>query len=142
MISKFLTLMAVLVSSICLANEAYIPLDNEVMDKIEANKNTCVAGYTENRIYLHSDRIVPTERGMYLNLNDKDFVLLPSVSSDSNGCYLPCVQIFNICPGCGNQYFISCSRRDCPLVQKNIEKEKEKERQKEERKKEKEKKKK
>ena len=142
MICKVLTLIAILASSICFAYGPNNPIHNEILDKIEANKNICVYGYSEDRIYLNPNRIFPTEQGVYLNLNDVDYVLLPTLNSDSNGCYLPCVQIFNICPGCGYEYFISCTRPDCPLVQKMQEREREKERIKEEKKSHKEKKKK
>jgi hypothetical protein len=139
MISKVLTLIAVLVSSTCLAHEASNLTDNETMSKIEANKNVCVYGYSENRLYLNPNRIFPTEQGIYLNLNDVDYVLLPTLNSDSSGCYLPCVQILNKCPGCGFDYFISCTRPECPLMQAKKEREREKERAKEERRKEREK---
>lgn len=141
MISKILTFIAILASSTCLAHEVNNSIDNVLMDKIEANKNICVADYSEDRVYLNPNRIFPTEQGMYLNLNDVDYVLLPTLNSDSNGCYLPCVQILNICPGCGNEYFISCSRSDCPLVQRKRDREKEKEHGKEERRRDKERKK-
>jgi hypothetical protein len=142
MISKILTFIAAFISSICFAHEAHYPLDNGIMDKIEANKNTCVCGYSEDRVYLNPNRIFPTEQGIYLSLNDVDYVLLPTLNSDSNGCYLPCIEIFNKCPGCGYDYFISCSRPECPLVQRKEERNREKERAKEERKREKERKKK
>lgn len=137
---KILSLIVALTSNLCFAYESNNFFDNEVMDKIEANKNTCVYGYTENKVYLKPDRIFPTEQGVYLNLNDVDYVLLPTLNSDSNGCYVPCVNIFNKCPGCGNEYFIRCTRSDCPLVQQQKERDKEKERAKQERKKEKKKK--
>ena len=137
MINKILTVIAILASSTCLAYEVNNSIDNELMDKIEANKNICVAGRSEDRVYLNPSRIFPTEQGVYLNLNDVDYVLLPTLNSDSSGCYLPCVQIFNICSGCGNEYFISCTRPDCPLVQRKREREKEKERGKEEKRREK-----
>jgi hypothetical protein len=127
-----------LASGTCLAHEAHNPIDNELLDKIEANKYTCVSGYSEDRIYLNPTRIFPTEQGMYLNLNDVDYALLPTLNSDGSGCYLPCVQIFNLCPGCGLEYFVSCKNPECPLKQQRQEREREKERGKEERKREKE----
>lgn len=129
--------MMLFVSSFVYANDVPFSEDNEILDKIEANKTSCVAGYTENRIYLYPDRIVPTEKGLYLNLNDHEFVLLPSLNSDGHGCYVPCIQIFNNCPGCGQEYFITCRNPDCPLVKKNNERDREKEREKERRKEEK-----
>jgi len=137
MIRKVLTLIAIFISSISFADEASNSIDNEVMDKIEANKNICVSGYSEDRVYLNPNRIFPTEEGVYLNLNDVDYILIPTLNSDSSGCYIPCVDVFNYCPGCGHKYFVSCSRPECPLVQKKKEREREKERGKEERRKEK-----
>lgn len=142
MIRTVLTLIAVLMSGSSFAHETNKFIDKELMDKIEANKNTCVYGYFEDKLYLNPDRIFPTEQGIYLNLNDEDYVLLPTLNSDNSGCYLPCVQILNTCPGCGYEYFVSCTRPDCPLAQQKQEKKREKEREKEEKRKEKEKKKK
>jgi hypothetical protein len=138
MIRKIFTHIAILVSSTCLAHEANNPVDNGLMDKIEANKYTCISGYSEDKVYLDPSKIFPTEQGLYLNINDIDYVLLPTLNSDSGGCYLPCVQILNTCPGCGYEYFISCNRPECPLVQQRQERERDRERAKEERKKEKE----
>ncbi len=49
MIRKVLVLIAVLVSTISFAHEANYPIDNEIVDKIEANKNACVRGYSEDQ---------------------------------------------------------------------------------------------
>jgi hypothetical protein len=57
MIRKVLTLIAMLISSISFAHDANNPIDNEIMDKIEANKNRCVYGYSEDKIYLNPSRI-------------------------------------------------------------------------------------
>lgn len=139
MIRTVLTLIAVLISGTSFAHEVNKFIDKELMDKIEANKNTCVSRYFKDKLYLNPDRIFPTEQGIYLNLNDEDYVLLPTLNSDNSGCYVPCVQILNKCPGCGYDYFVSCTRPDCPLVQQKQERKREKEREKEEKRKEKEK---
>ncbi len=77
---------------------------------------------------------------MYLNLNDAEYVHLPMLNSDSDGCYLSCIEIFNKCPGCGQRYFIRCTTPGCSLTQNKQEREREKERAKEQRQKEKKKK--
>lgn len=125
--TKILAVIAVFVSTLCVASEADNLTYNEILHKIEANKNTCVSARSEDRIYLNPKRIFPTEQGIYLNLNDVDYVHLPMLNSDSNGCYVPCVQIFNTCPGCGYEYFVRCTRPDCPLVQQKQERERAKE---------------
>lgn len=132
MMAKFFMVMAIFIFSFSFAHQVDRSAYNEILDKIEANKNICVDGVSEDRIYLKPDRLFPTEQGIYLNLNDIDYVHLPILNSDSNGCYVPCVRIFNICPGCGREYFISCSTPDCPLKQKRQDYEREKERKKEE----------
>lgn len=140
MIWKTLALIAILASSIGFAQDAIDPIDDQIINEIVTNKNTCVVGCTEDRIYLNPDRLFPTEQGLYLNLNDADYVLLPTLNSDESGCYVPCINIFNKCPGCKQEYFIVCKNPDCPLVKQAQEREKEKDRKKEEQKKQKKKK--
>lgn len=137
MMTKILAAVVIFASNFCAASEADNQTYNEILHKIEANKNTCVSSRSEDRIYLNPDRIFPTEEGLYLNLNDVDYVHLPILSSDRNGCYIPCVQIFNICPGCGYEYFVRCTRPDCPLVQRKLDREREQASAKKERKREK-----
>ena len=140
MIGKTLILIAILASSIGFAQEANDAIDSRIIGEIVANKNTCVVGCSKDRIYLNPNRIFPTEQGIYLNLNDADYILLPTLNSDSQGCFVPVVQILPICPGCHQEYFLSCTNQNCPLVQRKQEREKEKERKKEEHKKDKKKK--
>jgi hypothetical protein len=135
MIRKTLTVIAVVTSALCFAQEVDDILDDGIMSEIVANKNTCVVGSSEDRIYLDHNRIFPTEQGLYLNLNDVDYILLPALNSDSNGCYLPVrspVNILNDCPGCGRKYFVTCKNPDCPLVRRQQERDSEKSRKKEE----------
>ncbi len=135
MVGKILRYFYVLATCTCFAHDVSDTSDDGIIHQIAANQNTCVIGVAEEKIYLNPNRIYPTEQGLYLNLNDVDYVLLPSLNSDHNGCYVRPVckrQILNICPGCGQQYFISCKNPNCPLVQRNEERKREKERQKEE----------
>jgi hypothetical protein len=133
MISKVLTLIVVLTSSLCFARDTVDDLDDGIINEIVSNKNTCVVDCSEDKIYLNPNRIFPTEQGLYLNLNDVDYVLLPILNSDSNGCYVPvpCVNIYNKCPGCSLDYLVYCKNPKCPLKLQNQEREREKERKKE-----------
>lgn len=139
--STILTLIAILASSIGFAQDAVDALNDGAIDEIVSNKNTCVVAFSEDRIYLDPSRIFPTGQGLYLNLNDSDYILLPTLNSDSNGCYVPVFygerSILNKCSGCGEQYFLTCKNKKCPLVKQNQEREREKERKKEEKKREK-----
>ena len=123
MIGKTLTLIAILASSIGFAQEANDTIDSRIIDGIVANKNTCVVGCSEDRIYLNPDRIFPTEQGLYLNLNDEDYVLLSTLNSDSNGCYVPCGSRVQPkkwqCPYCHSWWEMGeeCRNADCPTNQ-------------------------
>ena len=132
MIRKTLTFIAVFASSICFAQKATDTIDDGIIEQIVANKNRCVISCSEDRIYLNPNRIFPTEQGLYLDLNDADYILLPALNSDSQGCFVPCIDVLNTCPGCGLKYLISCKNENCPLVQRKRDREREKEHQKQE----------
>ena len=138
MISKVLVAIAILASGVGFAQDTIDSPVSGIIDEIVANKNTCVVGSSKDRIYLNPNRIFPTEQGLFLNLNDTDYVLLPTLNSDCQGCFIPVIQVLPICPGCGGEYFLSCDNPKCPLVQRNEERKREKERAKEEKKREKE----
>ena len=132
MVGKILKYFYVLATCTCFAQEATDVCDDEVIHQIVANHNTCVIGYAEEKIYLNPNRIYPTEQGLYLDLNDIDYVLLPSLNSDFNGCYVRPVSealtkhpILNTCPGCGREYFLTCKNENCPLYQRNQERKRE-----------------
>lgn len=137
MIRNTIAFIAILISSICFAQEEVDNLDVGIIDAIIANRNTCVVGNSEDKIYLDPNRIFPSEQGLYLQLNNNnEFILLPNLNSDGNGCFVLAAdrhpEIFNTCPGCGRKYFVSCNWPDCPLVKQKQEREREKERKKEE----------
>jgi hypothetical protein len=135
MIRKILGfILSISVSGICSAQEESDILDNDIIYGIVANENTCIVNFTIDKIYLDARKILPTDQGLYLNLKDDDYVLLPTLYSDSEGCFIPrqCIEVFNKCPGCGRRYFLSCDNPECPLVKNNQERKREKERKKQE----------
>jgi len=120
MLRKTLTLIAFLASSVGFAQAA---TENQVIDKILANEKTCVIGSFEDRIYLNTNRLLPTDQGLYLNLNDADYILLSTLNSDSNGCYVPCGSRVQPrrwqCPYCHLWWELGeeCTNKECPTNQ-------------------------
>lgn len=119
MLRKMLTLIAVLASSIGFAQDAK---ENPIINEILANEENCVVGCSEDRIYLNPSRIHLTEQGLYLNLNDADYVLLPTLNSDNNGCYVSDNRVQAKkwqCPYCHYwwDYGKKCTNPDCPTMQ-------------------------
>ncbi|MBI2742627.1 MAG: hypothetical protein HYX48_01770 [Chlamydiales bacterium] len=115
MFKRILSLMAILVVNICFADISTPVLNDEVIMEIAANENDCIQRIEDGKIYLNPDRILATRAGVLLNLNNRDFVLLPTLNSDAEGCYIPeKVEILNRCPWCNKSYFIRCKNPDCP----------------------------
>lgn len=89
----------------------------EVLNEITANGNVCVERIEGGKIYLKPERIFSTNNGLYLDLNESDFILLTSINSDSRGCYLNRadeIKLGKPCPWCGLDYIISCRNPFCP----------------------------
>ena len=84
------------------SQEAY----DTMMEAIVSNEETCVKRYQEEKIYLNTQRIYPTDQGMYLDLNGRDYAILPTVYGDANGCYIQQVlqngNRTHRCASCGN----------------------------------------
>ena len=57
----------------------------------------CVDGH---KVYLKSERIVPSDEGLMLVGDDASLLLLPRLYSDQYGCY---VKSFMMCLSCGYQ---------------------------------------
>jgi hypothetical protein len=104
----------VVVLSACFAHENTDFINDDAMEQIIANEANCVQRYEQDRIYLVPDKIFPTEHGLYLDVNGVNFIRLPNVSSDNNGCYIAKRKILNDCPYCGQPYFIRCKNPNCP----------------------------
>ncbi len=131
-----------ILSSVCFADDAIDNWNDEAITQIITNKNICIERYENGKIYLKPDRIFPTEKGLYLNLNDQEYLFLSNLNSDAQGCFIPIknaeivagqyLKIFNTCPGCQQEYFLTCKNPNCPLKQQRKEREEEKERKKQE----------
>ena len=127
-LAKVFSIMCMLPTFFCFAQEADLSIEESVLEEVIINEDFCVKGYTEDRIYLNEDKIYLLENGIHLLLNDQgDYVQLSKLESDRFGCYLSDLgllnegtlskrnpKIFNDCPDCGRSYFIKCNKSDCP----------------------------
>ena len=98
-------------SSIGFTHEASEEWNDELREAIQANENEVVDHYDDDKIYLNPDKIHPTPQGVYLNLNDQEFIFVPTLSSDATGCYVNVNLAWDpdprsVCPGCGTQILI------------------------------------
>lgn len=115
MFKRILSLMAIFVVTACFADVTTSRSNDGAIGEIAANENSCIQRVEEGKIYLNPDRILTTHKGILLNLNDREFILLPTLNSDAEGCYIPeRAEILSRCPWCNKPYFIKCRNVDCP----------------------------
>jgi NADH pyrophosphatase NudC (nudix superfamily) len=124
MIKKVLMVIGLLATGLCHAYNIH-ELNDESFSQIMANENRCVKGFSEEKIYLNPDKIHATENGIFVNLNDVDFVCIPILHSDNQGCYISNSQELALsldyhkyCSECGKQYIYACTNPKCPKNQK------------------------
>lgn len=133
MILKFIISFFIICKSICFAQESDF-FENQFFLKLLENESDYIKFISGTHCYLQEKHLVPTDRGLLLILDDDNFIFIPKLMSDEAGCYIELasdnsflfqndisrgnVQIFNNCPGCGQQYFIRCKNPDCPIYQK------------------------
>lgn len=116
MFKKFIFSFTVLATSFCFAHDSSFDLDDNTVMKIVANEKDCVQEYVDKKIYLKPGKILPTEYGLYLNLNDKDYLPLSALASDIHGCYVSARGDpigFAKCSECGQIYRIKCTNPNC-----------------------------
>jgi hypothetical protein len=115
------TILAIMISlsSIGFTHEASEDWNNELSKAIQANENAVVDHYDEDKIYLNPDKIHPTPQGIYLNLNDQEFIFVPTLSSDAQGSYVNANLAWDpdprsVCPGCNRRYiYPDCGNPNC-----------------------------
>ncbi|MBI3258490.1 MAG: hypothetical protein HYZ54_03275 [Ignavibacteriae bacterium] len=91
-------------------NEYY----DALVEKIVATDPSCIQESIDDKIYLNPEKIIPTQQGLFLNLEGENYVTLPMIYSDEYGCYItPVVKVFNNCRHCGREYFVTCDNPDC-----------------------------
>jgi hypothetical protein len=120
---KILLTIMISISSIGFADDASEEWNNELQEAIQANE-TVVDHYDEDKIYLNPDKLHPTPQGVYLNLNDQEFIFVPMLISDAQGCYVNANIAWDpdprsVCPGCGTRYIYGdCGNSSCSEYQR------------------------
>lgn len=118
MLKHLLSLLFLFSTTFCLGNEELNVPDSTAKIRILTQEYECVQTYDGDKIYLRLDRIYPMPEGLYLHLRGNDFVLLPRLNSDNQGCYINSFEIFNRCRFCGEPYFLRCTNSECPRNKK------------------------
>lgn len=102
----------------------------ESIEKILLNADTCIREVEGDKIYLDESRLYPTSEGLFLQLNSEEWTPLSALKADTQGCYVRNVskgfEILNRCAGCGLRYLVVCDNKDCPLKQEYDRKKEEK----------------
>ena len=100
------------------------------LQQIIENNADCVREICSNKIYLKTDSIFISEKGVYMMLNDfDDYAYLPELCTDADGYFIRvnfglgndfesnADQAGNYqrkCSECGRGYYTSCKNPDCP----------------------------
>lgn len=96
------------------------------MQQIVENHDSFVKEINGNKIYLKTDRIFISEKGIYVILNEAgDYAFIPELCADETGCFIQvrsrdyknswADNYKKTCPGCGTKYFAVCPNKNCPL---------------------------
>ncbi len=108
-----------LCSSVAFASE----FDEAFISEIVSNEHVCVRAYDKDRIYLNPERIIPTQKGLFLALANEGYLPLPPLHLDQNGYYIQSVRasdswsIYWTCPVCGTVNGMMdnrCRNASCP----------------------------
>ena len=102
--------------------------NDALISEIIANENVCVRAYVDDKIYLDAEKIMLTQEGLFLSLDNRNSLHLPTLHSDKNGCYVQAAidpSVLNKCHYCGNRYFVYCTNSECQskVIRKNYEEE-------------------
>lgn len=62
--------------------------ENHLLHKIIENQRYCVHDFDGDKIFIRADKLIATNQGLFLDLNGKEFSLLPIVHSNSSGSFL------------------------------------------------------
>lgn len=115
------------------ANEVCLTDFELSLQQILENRTHCVKEIIGDKIYLNTDSISISEKGICVVLNELgDWSFVPVLCTDAAGCFInvsftPASDYRmgdwadshkKTCPGCGTLYHTSCPNKDCPLKKK------------------------
>ena len=62
--------------------------DCHLMHKIFENQNYCVSAFDKDKIFIHPQSIISTDRGLFIDLNGNEFYPLPLLQFNKNGHFI------------------------------------------------------
>jgi len=88
--------------TLCFASE---PLETHdaLLTEIVSNNCECVVNVTDDKVYVNPERIYPTSQGLFLCVGTDEYVPLPLLLSDDQGCYIQTgwIKVTSPCKFCG-----------------------------------------
>ena len=119
MLLRILFVMGLFSSAVCFSHESPEP-DDALLSEIFANQSECIISIVEDRIYVNPEKIFPTTQGLFLNVNEAEYIVIPTLHSDAQGCYIQQVydtRVTKPCPYCGWERIsgaFKCRNPNCP----------------------------
>ena len=120
MIKMFSSLLLILSIS-CFAKGASID-KNSLNNEIYSNYDHDEAKTENGKTYFNPDRLITTEHGIFFQLKSNDYIALPYLLSDSQGCYIlsHSSKVTKKCPYCEWERVsgaFKCRNPNCPSNQ-------------------------
>ena len=115
--TKFLPLFLIIVIKVFSFEQLEKNIENNqhLMQKIKQNTHFCVQAYEEDKIFLKPENIIPTSKGLVLQLNSFECVQIPLLQSNIKGCF---IQKFSL----SKQKQESDTQGPCPACEKDTDK--------------------
>jgi len=91
-----------------------------LLTQIGSNDCECVVNVTDDKIYVNPERIFPTSQGLFLHIRANEYVALPLLFSDDQGCFIKAARISSPCKQCGEERLsgaFKCPNAKCPSNQ-------------------------
>ena len=98
----------------------------ECFQNVFENEQYCVDKIENNKVYIKSENIIPTNQGILIDLNGFDKIIAPTLFSDSGGCFMENLKPMwsdivpkERCSVCGKEKrYGVCKNKDCSSFNK------------------------
>ncbi|MDN3507154.1 MAG: hypothetical protein P0S96_07995 [Simkaniaceae bacterium] len=118
LICLMFTIFSVFISSSLFSQEIV-----DVAEYLVENNSSCVTQISGEKVYIDAERIFPSNEGLYLRLDSENFISLPYLRADTEGCYLAIsTKVTLPCRFCGTERVssaIPCPNKECPSRKEN-----------------------
>ena len=119
MLIRALSIICLFCCSVCFSGQ-YPEKQDPLLTEIILNDCECIVNIVDDKAYVNPERIFATAQGLFLHVNADQFVAIPLLHSDSQGCYIRPVariKVTSPCPHCGWERISGawkCRNPDCP----------------------------